>query len=218
MRPSPGSDVVRISRADSISALRCDSITREHHTDWTTRHKLTTSTKAKLDAKMQSRGLSQQTMSTSSIEQNEEGIKAPMTAPLFSTEPVTISPRPKSTPEMPSFVYKARPEPFARLNNAQTATQSTSDPTPAYSEAEVRNHSYSLGSPSSSYTPLNSPTSMSTCKITNQRESHACSCQCQRTKRQSRFARWKSTLKDLFHHEKENDSDLEYIETSHWAE
>ena len=205
--------------ADFISAVCPEAEPQEPCGQWATTI-AATSKKGHLNATMQNRGLARRTMSASSLNQAENLVKTPMTAPLFNSEPVSIPSGPRTAPELPRFVYEPAQVPIVHARSHESTGPGTIPPTPSYSEVRSWDTSLSFSSQASSHIPLKSSMPMSNLKTDDQVSTeavHAC-CSCKHPQHPTRFTRWRSALKSLFHNKAVDESDLEYIETSHWTE
>lgn len=158
--------------------------------------------------------VSDRAMSNASAEQAGNCVQTPLTAPLFNIEPLSIPSGSRTAPQLPS--YGCRPQ--------QTTTAPHLDTQPA-SDSKIRSSasefsSSSFSSPTAKSAPLTPHTPMSS-RSDNGKATTKNKRQCytgRNGRRPSRLARLKAALKELFHEERIDDSDLEHIEAQHWTE
>ena len=205
---------------------------------WAARSNTATHLRADSAATTSSRGLSR-TTSAASTAQTEDRVRTPMTAPLFAAnKPVYIPAGPRTEPTLPSFVKPRNPQPTGHTASVYPPAAFGRAPlTPPASDTASWSTPSTVGSSKPTYSPQHTlytlpqttytPPQPNGAAIKRNKDADAsthpqsgcgCCCNCQHRKRPSRITRWKLAVKDFFHHEAEDESDFEHIETSHWTD
>lgn len=162
--------------------------------------------------------LSRRTTSVSQFRGTETRVKTPLTSPLMAERSAMFSSGTKKSQESQKFIDGSVP----RQSTKMTDTLGLANDLPSVPDCDAFswNTLSSISSLKASSPPASLPTPMSSCDEnrgtppTDIRQY----CEHGHRRRPSMLARWKSALRDLFHHDTEDDSELEHIETPHWTE
>jgi hypothetical protein len=178
------------------------------------------------DVAIVNRTVSRRARLSSSNNQSEVRMRTPLTPPGFQSKAVDIPAGPKTELELPSFVMASNSNRHAHIPSASNARQLppksvNAPPTPPYSNAGSWDLPCSYGSPKRPCTCLPPSPHQAVSNWDAGVDSAPASrhkCTCQDRKRPSRIARWKSAVKEFFHHDPGDDSELEHIDIVHWTD